>query len=133
MNTFSEEIYDIDADMLINEKNRTMTVFPEMTDKALESIARETGLLEQAGVTSLEETFSTEIEITISAEINESREVTAEITMRTDKEEITAPIAMTQEFADAVIETTEKHLEACDSSIQQEFDEMEKDSFQKGE
>lgn len=132
-NIFAEGITDISPDIVVNEKDRTITVFPEMSDKALESIAKEAGLLEKAGATTIEETFGTDIAFDISAEINENREVTAEITMRTDTESITVQIPSAQEITDAVIETTEQHLHDCDSSIQKEFDEMEKESFQKGE
>ncbi len=128
MNEYADGILDISPDVIMENTGKPeMAVILEMTDNALESLAKETGLLEQTGCFSLEETSGTEYEFEVSAAISENLEVSAEITLKSDTDRISVPIEVNQEFADAVIDAAEKHLEACNSSIQQEFAEYQKD------
>ena len=76
MNEYADGILDISPDVIMENTGKPeMAVILEMTDNALESLAKETGLLEQTGCFSLEETSGTEYEFEVSAAISENLEV----------------------------------------------------------
>lgn len=117
-------IQDDDFQVMENGAEVYLNVYVVLEDDTLEDLAEKIGMLEKAGVSDYEGLQNAGVPIDVYANIDDHCNVS--LVLVQDGQETTYS-NLPKEFAEAVVEQTEKMLEEKGSSIQQEFAEHFKD------